>query len=642
MNKLINAISIKNYRGFKEEQFIELADNNQITYLVGQNNSGKSLISRILSIINQIEIPDSHNQYDLPIISLNNISDTDFYDAVISNPIEICIYLNKEYLNGPLRHRFSQCNFEEVILSYTILRYNSGKGSSFECYCFIRDQNISYAANSTRSGKLLEYQQDFLKNHGLDEPSSNFLALQLIDIVYNSFLIFAPIRSLKFSNSNTSFIQGSEIITWLKEKKDISSIKETKKRVGQYLARLNLDLPLSVEVNQDWGLLDFSFGDYLTLTSDDVGTGYTMIYILLMELLRNQKKVVIIDEIESHLQPGLIRELIKIIREIGSVQFIIATHSPTVIESANENDYLYRFQKKDLQCLANKFYRNNNDAKILRSVCNELGIIPGDALLSNCVVWVEGPSEVLWLRAWMKVFISEYRKIKKISSSILEGLHYSILMTGGSLIANISFDEKMNVLDSIDEDFALQVLRVNPNPFVILDSDNAQIGSKKIDRQLRIAKEINNQNQTSVINGLAIKDEITKNNIHLIKNLWLLKGKELENYCHPQLLKDFYFDRVKKPQSTISGHDKVLNWDVYSNTQGPGEILEERGLKNASNGKSIKHKMQLASYVFQNLSIEHFAEDSTDILQPDKKMLNELKMKLIDIFDYIVAVNNLN
>jgi hypothetical protein len=213
-----------------------------------------------------------------------------------------------------------------------------------------------------------------------------------------------------------------------------------------------------------------------------------------MEIVRNKKTLFIIDKIESHLQPGLIRKLMSIIKSHRGAQFIISTHSAIVMETATADDHLYRTQKVSRECNISGFFRrqsgNPNGVKIAREVSNELGVIPGDALLTNCVIWVEGPSEMFWLRTWLKNYLEKLRTDGSINFSILGGLHYSILRTGGSTISNYSFDEGEQDVQSIDEDLLLKVLRVNPNPFVMIDS--ASTRSKKALRQLRIARELNN------------------------------------------------------------------------------------------------------------------------------------------------------
>jgi len=626
MSKIIESISIENYKGFKSSQVLDLADQNSICFLIGQNNSGKSLIARVITLLNSAHTHKSQI----------NLTDNDFHDAIIENSIKIKFEISKEVFLGSKNADLSRISkLDKIILCLEIVK----EGEVFSCYSFINDGQYNSHDLSHNIGYDSDYNSNFGDKYDLTKDSIEKSCHVLSNYLKSVFLVFAPIRNFS-STSQTPFnTTGTEIIGWIKNNKDQALIKYAKIKVGEYLKRLNLEAPVDVSTEKESDYLIFTFENHLKLTSNDIGTGYTMIYILLMEIIRSKKKIIIIDEIESHLQPGLIRELIKIIREIGQEQFIIATHSPTVIESAKESDYLYRFQKIEGATFINKFYKNNADAKLLRTVCNDLGIIPGDALLSNCVIWVEGPSDVLWIRAWIKNYLPIYKSNNSMKSNIIEGLHYSILMTGGGLIANISYEEDCMPVDEIDEEYKLKVLRINPNPYVIIDSDNSDSGSEKFKRCITIAEEINSQNKS---NGNGIAENINLNNIKNIHNLWLLKGREIENYCHPELLKEFYKKISSHGKSKVKNADKISDWNVYDIANGAGKILTDRGMEGIKEDSgTIKHKSGLAQYIFNNFSEIHFQKEPVDIEKPNTDMIEELTEKLNSLLNYLKKINSL-
>ena len=55
-------------------------------------------------------------------------------------------------------------------------------------------------------------------------------------------------------------------------------------------------------------------------------------------------------------------------------------------------------------------------------------------LQANCVVWVEGPSDRIYLKHW----------IEAVTSELIEGLHYSIMFYGGRLLSR--FPPRMTML----------------------------------------------------------------------------------------------------------------------------------------------------------------------------------------------------
>jgi hypothetical protein len=276
-------------------------------------------------------------------------------------------------------------------------------------------------------------------------------------------------------------------------------------------------------------------------------------------------------------------------------------------------------------------------------VCNELGVIPGDALLANCVIWVEGPSEMFWLRTWLKNYMPIYRKEKGIQCNLIEGMHFSILMTGGSNISHYGFHEGEVSVELIEEDELLKVLKINPNPFVIIDSDNNSEGTAKFQRMIRIASELNEINKFNPKFKHQCIEEISKEDLSQISNLWILKGKELENYAHPQLVKEFYTERSSHSSSKITGVQDCTKWDVFSETVGVGHLLEQRGIKGvAKKSGTIIHKNDFARFIFRKFNSSHFDINNDTGESPNSNMIGDLKENLDKIIQYIIRINDIS
>ncbi len=637
MSRFINSIYIKNYRGFKDEQELSLSENGHITFLIGCNNTGKSLITRLLSLLPRSleKSKKANNNY-----KLSEVDDTDFYMFDTNQEIKVCFDVNKEYIEEN-KNIFENKDeyitwikkFKLVLLNINIIKVNN----TFEMELFVSENKNKIKADSIDELKI---------NYQMEEIDIKVISKVLYTEIIKNILVFDSIRSFdRVGYSNR--LSGSEIIEWLKTSGDQGNKQRCKQKVLEWIKNeFNLEAPLSVESSINKNELSFVFDGQLKLDSSEVGTGYTMLYILLMEICRNNKRLIIIDEIESHLQPGIIRVLMNIIQEQDSIQFIVSTHSSTVIGAAKVNDYIYKFYKIGSECKLEGFFRTyengSKSAKILRDVYNSLGIMPGNVLLSNCVVWVEGPSEVFWIRAWIREYLKYLKKNNK-KLRIVEGLHYSILMTGGSNISHLSFEEEEMEISSIEEDYLLKVLKVNPNPFVIIDSDNMKKGNEKYNRMIRIAKELNSQNKLNdKLKDKVLSVEDIEDKIYKIPNFWIMEGKELENYCHPDLLKRFYTNRAEQKASKIKGVDTCTDWNVFSKKEGVGEILASRGITNVDKASgTIKHKDELARYVYNNLTIEHFEKEIDGMEKPDEDMLKNLINSLQKLIDYIVTINDL-
>lgn len=634
MSKFINSVAFKNYRGFEDEYIIDFANANNITFLVGPNNSGKSLITRAFSVLKY-----DLNGHTSNVFTLKEFQDSDFHNLNIYSPVIFKFNINPDVFRGSqVPELVKLLRKTSITLCIEIRKVNS---NFVGCIKIGEKDQYSHDFDERKNFFNFNPTSSIVSSLDMSKDEIEYLCRMLYEEIRNKVMVFDAIRS--FDREESDFYKnGSEILKWLHENKSQADIVSCKRQVRQWLKNIfNLDDPSAVTADIEKKQLLFTFNDY-QFSSQEIGTGYTMLYILLMEIVRHKKEIILIDEIESHLQPGLVRLLIQLIRNHGNSQYVLATHSPTVLECASKEDILYRFNKKDDKCCCQNFFRNNDGINNFREVCNELGVIPGDALLSNTVIWVEGPSEMFWLRAWLKSYYPIYQASKGIDNNLIEGLHYSILLTGGSNIEHYGFSEQEIPIELIEEELVLKVLKVNPNPFVVVDSDNAAVGSAKHDRMIRIGKELNQINSLNPTLRELCLDDINKGNVKEVINLWILEGKELENYVHPQLLKDFYTERSSRPASKIKGINNQMNWSVYSKTQGVGEILESRGVSGVKKDSgTIIHKNDLARYIFRNLSSIHFEENPSKLEKPDGEMLVDLKKNLDKLISYILTINNI-
>jgi len=106
-----------------------------------------------------------------------------------------------------------------------------------------------------------------------------------------------------------------------------------------------------------------------------------------------------------------------------------------------------------------------------------IGHRPSDVLLPNGLIWVEGPSDVIYLKHWL----SKYAK-EMYSYDIAWGRDAEILWYGGNQWANMA---GKNVLwDGMDDDrfqSLLNILKINHNASVVIDrdEDNSQRKNKE-------------------------------------------------------------------------------------------------------------------------------------------------------------------
>jgi hypothetical protein len=99
--------------------------------------------------------------------------------------------------------------------------------------------------------------------------------------------------------------------------------------------------------------------------------------------------------------------------------------------------------------------RTIRDPKAQFLLCSELGYHASDLLQSNCVIWVEGPSDRIYMMRWLS----------DVDNELIEGIHYSVMFYGGRLLSHLSAYD----LDEVRAFISLA--RLNRNMVIVMDSD---------------------------------------------------------------------------------------------------------------------------------------------------------------------------
>ena len=200
------------------------------------------------------------------------------------------------------------------------------------------------------------------------------------------------------------------------------------------------------------------------------------------------------EELENNLHPALQRRLFEYLYayvEHHNCLMYLTTHSHVAINIfyGKEKSSIYHITR-DHGLSSIKLIESYLDkAEIL----NDLDVKASDLLQANGIIWVEGPSDRIYIKKWLEVFSD---------NNLSEGIDYQFLYYGGRLLSHYSAEEDHFV------DGLISIFTTNRNAAIVMDSDktNKHAGINKTKR--RIQSEFNN----------------------LGCICWITKGKEIENY----------------------------------------------------------------------------------------------------------------
>ena len=149
--------------------------------------------------------------------------------------------------------------------------------------------------------------------------------------------------------------------------------------------------------------------------------------------ISNEVSIICVEEPESYLHPHQQRELAAYLGKVLQGQVLLTTHSPYIVSEFSPNS-IVRLYKND-----------NHDTLVASCGCSDviadriddfgyrMSVIPAEAFFADCVVLVEGPSELVF-----------YKTLAKQIGIELDRLNISVLSVDG-----VGFDIYIKILDAM-------------------------------------------------------------------------------------------------------------------------------------------------------------------------------------------------
>lgn len=245
------------------------------------------------------------------------------------------------------------------------------------------------------------------------------------------------------------------------------------------------------------------------------GSGIKTIILMLLNLIvipklaKNSSKRYVygFEELENNLHPAMQRKVFEYLYDFAvknDVTIFLTTHSHVAINCFyNKQDAsMFHIIKNQGKAEVKRIESYLDKAEILA----DLDVKASDILQANGIIWVEGPSDRVYIKKWLEVFTDNQFK---------EGQHYQFLYYGGRLLSQYALQEQTELIS---------ILTTNRNAAIIIDSDK--------------------RNQQASINSTKKRIVEEFEALHMFS--WVTKGKEIENYITAATLGEKFGKNIKQ------------------------------------------------------------------------------------------------
>lgn len=232
---------------------------------------------------------------------------------------------------------------------------------------------------------------------------------------------------------------------------------------------------------KDNGIVHIKIGEEKQFPIYDLGDGIQNLVILTYKIFTEEKNTLFfIEEPDLFMHPGMQRAFIEFLLTRSKHQFFITTHSNHILDMSIDYSEISIFHfQKSIESSSTKF----NVALVSgdkKALLKDLGVLNSSVFLSNSTIWVEGITDRMYLRFFMKKYL-DYLKDTNFSkfhefSNYREDLHYSFVEYQGSVLVHWSFSDEDNP-EKIKANF------VCANAFLIADGDIMKRGDRVKDFQ---------------------------------------------------------------------------------------------------------------------------------------------------------------
>jgi predicted ATP-dependent endonuclease of OLD family len=487
------SIKVKNYKCFQEESGFDCIK--RVNLIIGRNNSGKS------SLLDAIEaVALTKYEFSRPTWSSNSTPQVIFKDIIKLPAIEPVFRKSSEGGHIPGNHFTFGQKFQNKWLKWTFNQNNAIQ--------YIECENPTLDGINVFNTQLATQ---------MLIPLQNKLFRRLLaerDIVpENELPINVSTNGVGITNTIQNFINSSEQPANLVE----VELLEALSHIFADDAEFNR-ISCQRHSNGLWEIYLHEF-EKGSIALSKSGSGLktvisVLVYLILIPKIEGKPLSQFIfgfEELENNIHPALLRRLNEYIYQ-SSIKnkfiYFLTTHSNVLIDQFSKQkdaQIVHVTQCNSIStCKTAATYIDNG------GILDDLDVRASDILQANGIIWVEGPSDRIYLNRWINLWSN---------GELKEGTHYQIVFYGGRLLSHLEASEPEEV------DSGISILNANRNAIMMIDSDKRTLRSPINATKKRIKAEF------EAINAPC----------------WVTKGKEIENYISSAVV-DVFLEKQNTAQ----------------------------------------------------------------------------------------------
>ncbi|WP_291524989.1 AAA family ATPase [Branchiibius sp. NY16-3462-2] len=306
-------------------------------------------------------------------------------------------------------------------------------------------------------------------------------------------------------------------------------------RLNSFIRAVLDDDRATIQIPDSKSTINVMTSTYTATRLEQLGTGIAEVIFHAAVATLKVDHLVCIEEPELHLHPTLQRMLVQYLEASTDNHYLISTHSAPMINA--EFSSITHLIRQDRWTEATSIA----ESRELAIAISDLGNRASDIVQSNFIIWVEGPTDRLYIAHWLS----------QCDGELIEGVHYSIMFYGGAMLNHLSADDR-------ETNELINLMRVNRNIAVVMDSDRRKHDEPLNETKLRILSELDDIGAMS----------------------WVTEGYTIENYISStdlkSALKDEYPDRDYAYPSGL--WKSPLGKNFKDSSAGPSKVTIARNI----------------------------------------------------------------